>query len=64
MAVLTYLAEEGTVSVTSALATGTELFNWVMGLITANTILCAAFVLAVLVPAAVKVFKHLKNTAK
>lgn len=57
------LAEGGTaVSVASALASAKEVFTWVLGVITENTLLCAAFCMTVLVPAGVMIFKRISRS--
>lgn len=50
--------------VASSLTTATSLFNWVIECITANPIMTAAFVVAVLIPAGVMIFRQLKNAVK
>ena len=49
-------------SVASALSDATTLFNWVIECITGNAIMTTAFVVSVLIPAGIMVFKKLKNT--
>lgn len=56
-----YLVETGAVSVTSALASAKEVFAWVMGVITDDTLLCAAFCMTVLVPAGVYIFRRITH---
>ena len=52
-------AGSGGVTISSALGDATTLFSWVLDTITSNVILCAAFVLGVLVPAGVMVFRRM-----
>lgn len=54
------LADTG-VSVTSALADAKTVFSWVMGVITDNPLLCAAFCMTVLVPAGVLIFRRITH---
>lgn len=51
-----------TMNITDALASGTQLFNWVIDIITSNAIMTTAFVMSVLIPAGIMVFHKLKNT--
>lgn len=57
-----FMAKALEMSVSSALADATTLFNWVMDCITNNPIMTTAFVVTVLVPAGIMVFSRLKNT--
>lgn len=52
----------GTVSVDTALETGTQVFTWVMTTITSSALLTAAFCLSVLVPAGVMVFRKVTRS--
>lgn len=64
MTPLTMLLSEGAteVSVTTALATAKEIFNWVLGVVLGNAMLTAAFCLAVLVPVGVMAFKKITKS--
>lgn len=56
------LGEVTTVSVTQALASAKEVFSWVLGVITENGLLCAAFAMTVLVPAGVMIFRKITRS--
>ena len=53
--------EVGAMDVSTSLTTATLLFNWVIECITANPVMTAAFVVAVLIPAGIMIFRQLKN---
>ena len=53
---------EAGMTVTKALSDATQLFNWVIDVITSNAIMTTAFVVSVLIPAGIMVFHKLKNT--
>lgn len=56
------LSSGSTMSVTDALTSATELFNWVIKCISSNPIMLTAFVVTVLIPAGIMVFHRLKST--
>lgn len=55
------VVEAGAMDVSTSLTTATSLFNWVIECITANPVMTAAFVVAVLIPAGIMIFSQLKN---
>lgn len=55
------LLSASTMDVSSALTTATSLFNWVIECITANPVMTAAFVVSVLIPAGIMIFRNLKH---
>ena len=55
------VVEAGTMDVSTSLTTATSLFNWVIECITANPVMTAAFVVAVLIPAGIMIFRQLKS---
>lgn len=56
------LLSSGGMSVSNALSSATELFNWVIDCISSNSIMMTAFVVTVLIPAGIMVFHRLKGT--
>lgn len=60
---LMFLADGTTgFSVDTALSNGTKLLNWVLEVVEGNEVLATAFVVVVLVPAALGIFKSLKHS--